>query len=251
MTVSFFDVSTPISDLQASWDSRPDIFNDLGSGTVFGVQVVRSADTVLSFPLNANAIAALNSAIGGKFAIGGAITSETGGLFLGTIGTEIKELVITTAATPRPVTLFWQQDGTDVAAVWYMGGSDGTTLLSAKYLSDPQPGWRIVAVGDLNGDGHPDLIWQQDGTNVPGVWYMGGADGSTRLNAKFLSDPQPGWRIVAVGDLNGDGHPDLIWQQDGTNLPGVWYMGGADGSTLLSTKYLSGPQPGWRIVGLE
>src|SRR5262249_11099139 len=161
-------------------------------------------------------IAALNSAIGGKFAIGGAITSETGGLFEGTSGTEIKELVITTAATPRPVTLFWQQDETNVAAVWYMGGTDGTTLLSAKFLSGPKPGWRIVAAGDLNGDGHLDLIWQQDGTNAPAVWYMGGADGSTLLSGKYLSGPIPGWRIVAVGDLNGDGHQDLIWQQDGT-----------------------------------
>jgi hypothetical protein len=73
-------------------------------------------------------------------------------------------------------------------------------LLSYKYLGDPQPGWRIVGIGDLNGDGHPDLIWQQDGTNVPVVWYMGGADGSTLLGYKYLSDPQPGWRIIAVGE---------------------------------------------------
>src|SRR5215831_4313473 len=71
---------------------------------------------------------------------------------------------------------------------------------------------------------HPDLIWQQDGTNVPGVWYMGGADDGTFLSAKELSGPQPGWRIAGVGDLDRDGHPDLIWQQDGTNAPGfgIW-----------------------------
>ena len=98
---------------------------------------------------------------------------------------------------------------------------------------------------------HVNLIWQQDGTNLPGVWYMGGADGSTFLSSKVLGDSQPGWRIVAVGDLNGDGHPDLIWQ-NGTNLPSVWYMGGADGSTLLSSKVLSdSPIPGWRICGVE
>src|SRR5262245_43823388 len=61
-----------------------------------------------------------------------------------------------------------------------------------------------------SGPPHVNLIWQQDGTNVPGVWYMGGDDGSTMLSTKILSDSQPGWRIVAVGDLNSDGHPDLI-----------------------------------------
>ena len=156
------------------------------------------------------------------------------------------------AASGGPVTatLFWQQDGTNVPGVWYMGGTDGSTYLSSKLFSGAQPGWRIVGVGDLNGDGHPDLIWQQDGTNVPGVWYMGGADGSTFLSAKIFSGPPTaGWRIVGVEDLNGDGHPDLIWQQDETNVPGVWYMGGTDGSTYLSSKLLSGAQPGWRIVG--
>ena len=147
--------------------------------------------------------------------------------------------------------LIWQQDGTNLPSVWYMGGADGSTLLNSKLLSDSIPGWRIVAAADLNGDGHPDLIWRQDATNVPSVWYMGGADGSTFLSSKILSDSIPGWRIVAAGDLNGDGHPDLIWQQDDTNLPSVWFMGGADGSTFLGTKLLSDSIPGWRICGVE
>ena len=107
----------------------------------------------------------------------------------------------------------------------------------------------LAIIPTSSGLPHVNLIWQQDGTNLPSVWYMGGADGSTYLSSKVLSDSIPGWGIVGVGDLNGDGHPDLIWQQDETNVPGVWYMGGTDGSTYPSSKYLSGPQPGWRIVG--
>ena len=109
----------------------------------------------------------------------------------------------------------------------------------------------VAIIPTPSGQPHVNLIWQQDGTNLPSVWYMGGADGITFLSAKLLSDYDsiPGWRIVAVGDLNGDGHPDLIWQQDETNVPGVWYMGGTDGSTYFSSKLFSGAQPGWRIVG--
>jgi hypothetical protein len=148
--------------------------------------------------------------------------------------------------------IVWQQDGTNIPCVWYMGGADGSTMLSAKILGGAVAGWRIVGVADMNGDRHPDLIWQQDGTNVPGIWYMGGADGSVFLSAKGLGPdgPEPGWRIVGVADLNGDGHPDLIWQQDGTNVPGVWYMGGADGSVSLSSKTMGGAVAGWRIVGV-
>jgi hypothetical protein len=145
--------------------------------------------------------------------------------------------------------LYWQEDGTNAPAAWYMGGADGSTILTSKVLRGPQPGWRIVGIADLDGDRHPDLIWQQDGTNMVNVWYMGGVDGNTVLNAKNLSGPQPGWRIVGTADLDNNGHPDLIWQEDGTNAPAAWYMGGADGSTVLSGKVLRGPQPGWRIVG--
>jgi hypothetical protein len=49
--------------------------------------------------------------------------------------------------------------------------------------------------------------------------------------------------------LNRDGHPDLIWQQDSTNVVAVWYMTGADGSSELRGGYLTGPEPGWRVVG--
>jgi hypothetical protein len=145
--------------------------------------------------------------------------------------------------------LYWQQDGTNAPAAWYMGGADGSTVFSGKVLRGPQPGWRIVGIGDLDGDRHPDLVWQQDGTNAVNVWYMGGVDGNTVFSAKTLSGPLPGWRVVGVADLDNDGHLDLLWQQDGTNAPAVWYMGGTDGSTVLSGKFLRGPQPGWRIVG--
>jgi hypothetical protein len=76
-----------------------------------------------------------------------------------------------------------------------------------------------------------------------------GADGGTLLSYKTLYGPVPGSKIVGVADLDGNGHPDLIWQQDGTNIPSVWYMGGADGSTVFSTKNLYGPLPGWRVAG--
>jgi hypothetical protein len=161
---------------------------------------------------------------------------------------------------PQPVTgdfdgngvpdLYWQQDGTNTPAAWYMGGADGSTILSGKVLRGPQDGWRIAAIADLDGDRHPDLLWQQDGTNIVNVWYMGGEDGNTVLSTKTLTEPEPGWRIVGIADLNGDGKPDLIWQQDETNVPAVWYMGGPDDSTFLSGQLLSGAQPGWRIVGV-
>src|SRR5262249_367561 len=94
------------------------------------------------------------------------------------------------------------------------GGSATATAMDSTAVIPTSPGLS-----------HVNLIWQQDGTNVVSVWYMGGADGSTLLSYKTLSGPISGWRIVGAGDLNGDGQVDFIWQQDQTNVVSVWYMG--------------------------
>ena len=57
---------------------------------------------------------------------------------------------------------------------------------------------------------------------------MGGADGSTPLSGKAMGGAQLGRTLAASGDLDGDSHPDLLWQQDGSRALTAWYMGGAD-----------------------
>jgi hypothetical protein len=61
------------------------IYSDLGSGVFFGSGVVTNAEsgTVISFTLDANALAALNTAEGGQFALGGSLSApEPGSLVM-------------------------------------------------------------------------------------------------------------------------------------------------------------------------
>lgn len=80
-TYTVFDVSTPLAALQASNSGQVGIFNDLGTGVPFGATVASPASNgqVLSIPLNAPGVAALNAAAGGSVALGGAITTLLGG----------------------------------------------------------------------------------------------------------------------------------------------------------------------------
>src|SRR5262249_13911155 len=61
LTLNLFDVSTGIADLEASHFGRVDIYNDLGSGTNFGSQLVGpgSNGTFVTVDLNGAALAAL------------------------------------------------------------------------------------------------------------------------------------------------------------------------------------------------
>ncbi|MBZ5724083.1 MAG: FG-GAP-like repeat-containing protein [Acidobacteriia bacterium] len=145
--------------------------------------------------------------------------------------------------------LVWQNDATRELTVWNLGGTQGATFLGWHPLNGSVPGWRVVGIADFDGDGHPDLVWQNDTTRQTTVWYMGGTQGSTFLNWNYLSGSVAGWKVVGVADLNGDGHPDLIWQDDVTRTVTVWYMGGTQGATFLGWNYLSGTVAGWRVVG--
>jgi hypothetical protein len=81
-TVRFFDVSTPLDDLRLPDESQPNsaldaIFDDLGSGSVYGEFVASAASngTIESITLNAAALADLNAAIGGEWALGAALVT--------------------------------------------------------------------------------------------------------------------------------------------------------------------------------
>jgi hypothetical protein len=71
-----------------------------------------------------------------------------------------------------------------------------------------------LALGDLNGDGRPDLVLAQQGPDT--VWLNNGrgdfTDSGLRLGTALSSS-------VAVADLNGDGKPDLIFADSNPSTP--------------------------------
>jgi hypothetical protein len=77
-TIEFFDVSTPIATLTSGAGNATDniaIFDDLGGGTSYGSRAYSEADEnlVREIELDAAAVAAINAALGGSFAIGASL----------------------------------------------------------------------------------------------------------------------------------------------------------------------------------
>ena len=124
--------------------------------------------------------------------------------------------------------------------------NDGTGGLGARIPMTGRPaGWdyidRIVAPGDLTGDGLPDLLAQSPYT---GEWWLWRGDPDHRpglLPPIPVDDGQFGDAdLIPVGDTDGDGRADL-WARDRTT--GVLTLQRFDGTKLALAATVAGTWP--------
>ena len=149
--------------------------------------------------------------------------------------------------------LVWEYMPTGQVTVNYYGGAGGASYLGWSWLNEAgAPGWTVVAVADMNNDGVPDLIWQNNATNQVTVNYYGGLGGAVYQGWNWLNEggEPKGWRVVGAGDFDGNGTPDLVWQYGPTRQVTVNYYGGVGGATYQGWNWLNeAGVPGWTVVG--
>jgi len=113
----------------------------------------------------------------------------------------------------------------------------GSPFPSAVYVTS-------LAVGDLNGDGRPDLVF----ANGYGVTVMLG-DGTGRF-AAASGTVLSGGTFVTLGDFNGDGKPDLAVTGSYGNSVTILLGDGTGGFTPApGSPFGAGSGPGPAVVG--
>jgi uncharacterized protein (TIGR03437 family) len=136
----------------------------------------------------------------------------------------------------------------DVVAV-ALGKGDGT-FLPATFFT-PGKNSKMAAIGDLNGDGRPDIVVANAGGDAntdPGSLsiFLSSGGGNFQTPRTVAAGSHPVW--VAIRDLNGDGKPDLVVSNFGSNLDkdagGIEVLlGNGDGTFKAPVLYPAGFYP--------
>jgi hypothetical protein len=148
----------------------------------------------------------------------------------------------------------WYNPGTAVLSAWIIG--DGGTVLRTQDLQTSCGfiacgGTQAVASGDFDNDGAPDVLsYDPDDGNL----YLnqlnrtGGLIGQQHVSWQCPAACARDWTLVGVGDYNGDGHLDILWNDRFTGQVAAWLLDGAGGVTGTATLRTN-TQPFATIIG--
>jgi hypothetical protein len=148
--------------------------------------------------------------------------------------------------------LFWRHAVDGRIAVWYMNGVTQLYGIVTDPPSVTDLDWEIRAVGDLNGDWKPDLVWQHRTSGQLAAWFLDGHTciGTTPLTALggVTAESDLDWKIMAAADMDHDGQLDLVWQHQTTGVLRIWHMSGTFQIDSAPISLGVGTS-GWRVVG--
>lgn len=143
--------------------------------------------------------------------------------------------------------IVWRQPSSGLTEIQFLSGTQaqgGGAIVNNVFDQT----WNIIGSGDFNRDGNADLVWQEGSSGPVELQYMNGitpVGGGLIANNPFGA----GWKVVGVGNFNGDGISDLVWQQQSDSLVELQYMSGVTpvgGGVITNSPFGAG----WNVVGV-
>jgi hypothetical protein len=151
--------------------------------------------------------------------------------------------------------VLWQNRSTGLVGAWLSSAPTLASPADWAPLGQADPSlWTVAGVGDFNGDGIADVLWQNQSNGLVGIWPITLTNniptnaGWTRLGQ---ADPSE-WTVADVGDFNGDGIADVLWQNQSSGLVGIWPITLTNNTPTNAgwTRLGQADPTQWNIVGV-
>src|SRR5262249_28735681 len=137
--------------------------------------------------------------------------------------------------------LLWFSPSTGRVKIWPM---NGTTRRYANGLPvevvlaqsvPPNNGWAVAGVGDIDNDGVSDVIWWNQLDGRINHWLLTPSMTVKPESRMIGAHASPGtWKVVGIGDFNGDGRTDILWKDDASGDVELWLTNGVYGYNPVS-----------------
>jgi hypothetical protein len=146
--------------------------------------------------------------------------------------------------TDRRAAIFFRNTTTGDVAVWVL---QGTKIAQAVDLGPVPLNWTIAGIGDFDGNGSSDILWQDTAGDVA-IWLMETDPNLVKiLSTNVIGTVPLQWSIVHTGDYIGNGKADILWQDTSGNLAG-WFM---NGTSISATVNYGNIGTSWTVQNLN
>ena len=113
-----------------------------------------------------------------------------------------------------------------------LGDGNGSFQPPTDYPIGISP--EAVVVGDLNGDGHPDIVVSSASSDYVTV-FIDKADGTFEPGVNYRTRPHSLPNGIVLGDVNADGKLDVVVAEGGDSAISI-FLGKGDGTLGTATK---------------
>lgn len=137
--------------------------------------------------------------------------------------------------------IVWRRPSDGLLYVWLMNTS---AIIGQASLGAVPVDWTVADLADMNGDGNADILFRHSGTGDGYVWFMNGTTIASHGAVAPGVTPYPtSWKLLGLGDFNGDGKADILWLEPSGTL-WIWLMNGQSISGVGNIGVL--PEP-WSV----